>query len=189
MEGDFNENFASDAGDDLSFAEQVCWKNNPLFCNNGDNNNAIAQELLKTNDRCEGLGKQCEVDHRRTIEFDTESGYSETISVLSELSSPAHSISSFVSLSDEENELIEEIADKMRQASIAQAAGKMLDGDLCGLKTAQILSSKGTVRGVKNRVRDNILQFFSSPQDDHTRNSTKSNATSVRFILVVVNMV
>lgn len=183
MEADFNENYSLQQQDDYEFSEQVSWTNNPLFCDNANNKDALAADFLKTTERCERLG-QCDKTCKN-LDFETESGYSETVSIVSESSSPIFSVSSSVDLSDEEeHELIEEIAENMLQAEIMQANGREADGTEGCVNTAQIISSKGTVRGVKNRVRENILHFLSGSKSDSKKNLMTNAATQVRLSAV-----
>jgi len=165
MEGNFNRKYSFGEEEDLFFSEQVSWMSNPLFCSDNNNTAPVFQGLVDADER---FGNSVCL---KNVEFETESGYSEGISVVSELSSPTRSISSNVSLSEDENEMIDEITESLRQASIEHGKCRKPAMNSTEIYPKQIISSKGTVRGVKNRVRDNILHFFSNSQDGKKHNS------------------
>jgi len=168
MEGNFNRKYSFGEEEDLFFSEQVSWMSNPLFCSDNNNTAPVFQGLVDADERFDN--SVC----LKNVEFETESGYSEGISIVSELSSPTRSISSNVSLSEDENETIDEITESLRQASIEHGKCRKPAMNSTEIYPKQIISSKGTVRGVKNRVRDNILHFFSNSQDGK-KHSSKSN--------------
>ena len=173
MERNFNGKYSFGEEEDSFFSEQVAWMSNPLFCSDNNNTAPIFQGLVDADER---FGSSVNL---KNIEFETESGYSEGISVVSELSSPTRSVSSNVSLSEDENEMINEIAESLRQASIDHGKCKIPAMNATDIYPKQIISSKGTVRGVKNRVRDNILHFFSNSQDGRKQNSKNNEVNWV----------
>lgn len=173
MDGHCNENYNFGIEQDCVLSEQVSWTNNPLFCIENNSTDSILQDLVETNER---LRNDVNL---KNVEFETESGYAESISILSALSSPAPSISSHVSLSEDETEVIDEITENMRQASIEPPPGIQLDLNTADSNTKQIISSKGTVRGVRNRVRDNILHFLSSSQSGNKQSPIKCHDNPV----------
>ena len=177
MVDDFNKNCKLAEKEDFIRSEQVSWTNNPLFFSDNTQRDSELHSFMPANERLKKAG-QHETGLKNT-EFETESGYSETVSVLSELSSPSQSVSSYVSFSEEENDLIDEITENMRQASVVRTPCKDVDGNAGVTNAAQIVSSKGTVRGVKNRVRDNILHFLSGSQSDSKKYAKKNDANTV----------
>ena len=173
MEGIFNENDNICEDEDFISTEQVSWTNNPLFCDENRNPNANLHHLIGRDERFSS-----DVN-LKNVEFETESGYSESTSIFSALSSPARSISPHISLSEDENDLIGEIAENLHQTGIMQIPGKELNSNVTDCSPKQIISSKGTVRGVKNRVRENILHFLSGSQGCGQKNPIKSDTDSV----------
>ncbi len=140
---------------------KIVWSENPLYNNNNkidvsDCSNSLIKNTVSLNNNLRH-------SPRTNVEYETESGYSET--VYSELSSPNHSFSSNISYSDadEECDLLSGIIDGMRKANLVICSGSEREALKDNSDSSQIISSRGTVRGVKNRVRDNVLHFLSSP--------------------------
>ena len=175
MEADFNEN---DDNFLCAFEDELAWNTNPLF-NNNNNKGSTSEDFVqesKTNYREPKLANGV-----NTGEYETESGYSETVSIVSELSSPDPSVYSNLSFSDvdEETEFLSDITESMRRAAILPPVSNDIEGTASGIIPAQIVSSKGTVRGVKNRVRENILHFLSSGQNGQKQKWRKAGDEEV----------
>ena len=182
MEADFNEN---DDNFLCAFEDDLAWNTNPLFNNN--NKGSTAEDFVHENNTNYREPKL--VNGVNPGEYETESGYSETVSIVSELSSPDPSVYSNLSFSDvdEETEFISEITESMRRSAILPPVGNDVDGTASGIIPAQIVSSKGTVRGVKNRVRENILHFLSSGQNGQKQKWRKAGDEEVGQSLLLIN--
>ena len=166
---DFNE----ESTDPFSSSETGGWNYNPLF----DNNNIVDENhhmQLPFRNKHGGVNN---CDSKRTElalgEYETESGYSESLSFLSDILSAENffdnsfdssSLDNFSTFSDIEEELerIAELADGMRgKGRLSISSGHDRESVVSPANSSQIVSSKGTIRGVKNRVRDNIFHFLS----------------------------
>ncbi|XP_065059150.1 glutaredoxin domain-containing cysteine-rich protein CG12206-like [Rhopilema esculentum] len=173
METTLNENEEFAEENNLSFDGQVIWTENPLFPTHEEkagnrDKECITNHYLHGNEKYYKVEQSGEFDSSvKSGEFETESGYCETVSVFSELSSPEQSTVSF-SDGEDDDDSTQDVNEKFQPVSISTGVMSELDAN-SNVASAQILSSKGTVRGVKNRVRDNIMHFFSG---------TKSNAAA-----------
>ena len=158
----FNDKDNKDEEDFVETAGAYVWTANPLFSNNSIDERDFTDLGKGTSFINSNLDEN---SPRKNAEYETESGYSETVSFYSELSSPDFSYTSNTSYSDadEEVELIAEITEAMLKTGLLSTTSAN-DSAAAGasLNPAQIVSSKGTVRGVKNRVRDSILHFCST---------------------------
>lgn len=174
MEADFNEN---DDNFLCAFEDELAWNTNPLFSNN--NKGRAAEDFVQENNTNYREPKL--VNSGNSGEYETESGYSETVSIVSELSSPDPSLYSSLSFSDvdEETDFLSDITESMRRSGILAPIGNDVEGTASGIIPAQIVSSKGTVRGVKNRVRENILHFLSSGQNGQKQKWKKAEDEEV----------